>query len=253
VLFVDVDALECSFGFGPYLHIVGVETGIFMPHYLIQKIYDGYNNIRFPQRWLIVAMFFIAGLLVFAYRYIFTFVKKDWAMPLFMLISIGLILDVAFLPRPIISVYGRSAEVLETIKHSTVPGSVMYIPFGLGSGYFYIGKDYFPSMSRQLIHERPVVGGHLSRLSETYRDYSNPVIDYIANYTILEFGASNIDKINIDLFLNETDLRFIVIEKAQVDVSSNSFQNLLDYITTKMHFSKLIEDDFFIIYEKFYL
>jgi len=67
---------------------------------------------------------------------------------------------VAFLPRDLIKVYGEETKILENFEQ----GTVLELPWMVSSGYFNINGSAKFSMLHQVIHQRPIIDGHLSRL-----------------------------------------------------------------------------------------
>jgi len=233
--------------FGPFLHFFGIETGIPMPHYIVQKIFPFYNSLRFPARWLILAQIFLAGIFALILDYVFTNINKKLKVFLFILISAGLVLDVFYLPRQITQITKTpSSKAYEEIAKNSNEGTVLYLPLSINSGYFAVGGSTKRPMAYQILHNQPIFGGHLSRLPfsylEEYKD--NVIIDYLSNYDKFIASDDYLLEKNINSFLNNYDIRYIVVDKSQIDLNTEKAINLKRYLINNLSFKEYYQDNY---------
>ncbi len=228
--------LILSLSFGPFLHFFGVETNIVMPHYVIQSFFESYNNIRFPARWLILAQIFLSGIFALILNYIFININKKFKNILGVLVCVGLIIDVAYLPREITNITNtKETEIYNSINNKDNK-VVMYLPLSISSGYFNIGETTKRPMVYQMIHEHPIFGGHLSRLPFNYLDdYSNEnVINFLLN-------SNELSQEDFDGFIIKYNIGYIVIDKDKLNIR---IEDLKKYLLNSLYFKECKHDEY---------
>lgn len=237
--------------FGPILHFFGYNTGIYMPHYLLQKIFTQINNLRVPMRWLLMGQIFFAGMVMYFIRYIFNQTNKSFQKVLFTIISIGFLIDVAYLPRQIIPIHDSSTEAYRQIENNE-KGTVLNIPIEINNGFFTVGETSCMSMVYQTIHGNPIIGGRLSRMEENIKDYSEfPIMKYLLapKENSPDIDDTNLE--NISYFDSTYQIKYISIDKNYIDIESLSGQQLVNYLGDQLKFSnKLFEDSYFLVLTK---
>jgi len=250
IVFLLAYLLILLLSFGPYLHFFGIDTHIAMPHYFIQKILPFYNSIRVPARWLILAQIFLAGIFALLLNYVLFNVTKKLKIIIGTMVGIMLILDVVYLPRPITHIFNTNeTRAYEKIANFNEEGTVMYLPLSISSGYFKVGESTKRPMVYQIIHEKSILGGHLSRLPFSYLDeyQNNKVISYLSDYSSFDLNKI-LEKKEIDDFLSIYEVQYIVLDKQQIDISSVEGGFLMDFILENLKFIIYYEDDYNIVF-----
>jgi len=212
---------------GPYLHLFGYGTGIPLPSYWLQKIIPEINNLRMPMRWLMLANIFFAGIISLLLSYIYKFTNKYLKYIIFIIILVLLVIDVAFLPRDLIKVYGEETKILENFEQ----GTVLELPWMVSSGYFNINGSAKFSMLHQVIHQRPIIDGHLSRLPFSIQE---------------EYQVKNLSTYMNDIYM----VNYLVLNKELIEYYDQDVQSYVDFIDKNTSFSLIYQDEFYQIYEK---
>lgn len=237
--------------FGPFFHFFGKATNAPMPYYFIDYVSPLIRNLRVPMRWLLLAQFFTAGLVAILVSYILANVRLWWRYFLLVLFILGLIIDVAFLPRPIIQLNTARTAALKYISQSLPSGPVLNIPFSANSGYETLGTSTRIALAHQTIHTQPIIGGHASRiLPEIMSNYINdPIISYLADYQRKPVDSITSDE--IIKFNNTFQPKFILIDREDIDEKTDTYRALSQFLTNKLGFIQSWQDDFFTIYKKY--
>lgn len=248
-LFTLAYIIVLTLSFGPYLHIFGYATHLPMPHYFLQKIIPQINNIRFPARWLLLAQIFLSVMTAYLLKAIWQNINHKIQQILFIIISLGLILDVAFLPRNISIIYGPNTQVYQLIAREPNEKTVLHIPLSISSGYFDMGHTSKLPMVYQTIHQKPIIGGHLSRLPMEYKEYyaNEPVIKYLLAYENAEPNEADLNPKNILIFKEKFQIGYIVISKDYTNLESASYRILSDYLQNQLGFIAVYEDEYNIL------
>lgn len=249
-LFLGIYTVLLLIAFGPFLHVFGYHTYLPMPFYVIGKLYEPLRNLRVPLRWLIPAQLFLAGAFVCILKHILNHMHNKIKILLCCLLYIGLVIDSSMIPKSILPVYD-SSPVYTKIANDEY-GSVLEFPFGISSGYYTIGSDSKINMLHQLVHQKPIIGGHMSRLPFEYRDWysKEPVLKYFLNYK--EQSPDDEDKQvqNIAQFIKTYKLTYIIFDKRLDSFDDPAAFVLKKFIHEDLKFQSYYEDQSVIAFKK---
>ncbi|MBP9802592.1 glycosyltransferase family 39 protein [Patescibacteria group bacterium] len=251
IIFLTAYLLILSLSFGPYLHFFGINTHWPMPDYFLAKIFPSFNHLRFPARWLILGQIFFCGIFISLLAYLQTNLSAKIYKILFVCLTLALILEVMFLPRSMMPIFSKENELIQQIAKQTDNKTVLTIPMAISSGYFDLGETHKKAMAYQIIHQKPIIEGHLSRLPLDYKNYAQePIIKYFLNYQNTQLDNTDLDAENIKQFFNYYQLGYIIIDKQKVDLTSNEGKILLNYLQTNLNFQLLAENQYQIIFQR---
>ena len=254
VLFAGIGSVFLLFAFGPFLQVAGLNTHIPMPYWFVHLLLPQFFVLRVPLRWLIPAFFFFAGALALCVAFVEKHIRRAYFFVAFCaVLFVGYCVDMSFIPRPLMTVYGEETTAYAYIHDSTVEGSVLELPASVDSGYWSVGdiQQHVP-MLHQIVHERPIVTGHLSRLPQEYQtEYEHsPVISYLVHFQTALPNDDDVKPEHIQEYLRRTNLAFITIDLATVDRDAATFKTLLAYIEDSLRFHIVREDDYTLVFEK---
>jgi hypothetical protein len=142
------------------LRVDGTEYNLPMPHALLDRI-PGINMARAPARFMALGTLTIATLAGFGMRWLVVRGYWKWALAA----AAGVAIEFAGKPFPLLSI-AIPPELSQLAKHD---GSVLDLPFGVGSALRQSGHMDYYSILYQTAHGRPRVGGMISRCSDRYR------------------------------------------------------------------------------------
>ena len=234
--------------FGPFLHLFGIQTHLPMPDYFVSKIFPSFNHLRFPARWLILAQIFFCGIFASLLAYIQKNINTKIYKILVIFLTIGLIVEVMFLPRTVMPIFGKETAAIQEISKQIDNKTVLTIPMAISSGYFDLGETHKKAMAYQIVHQKPIIEGHLSRLPLAYKKYAQePIIKYFLNYQNTTLDKDDLDIENIKQFFSTYQLGYIIIDKQKVDLNSETRKILLNYLQTNLNFKLLAENPYQLI------
>jgi hypothetical protein len=143
---------------GPFLHIGGQGTGIVLPQFLIRFV-PILGNARIPGRGFVMVILALSTLSAI-------FVSRRGWRPgaIGLLIALALV-DGLVIPYPLYAV-PTGGRIERYMAEDAQPGSLLEIPLGLQDGFGQLGSFDSRSLSRQTYHQRPIVGGYVSRVPE---------------------------------------------------------------------------------------
>ena len=158
---------------GPFVRVSGVLTYIPTPWALLRYV-PIIAAARMPTRFSILVMLGVAVLLAFALRALRERSRRPGAVAL--TAAAVLIFELCPAPRTLHSAVAPS--VIEVIARDPRNFRVLNLPFGLRDGLRSYGETNASAQYYQTVHQKPIIGGYLSRLPlEDVRDYqSHPVL-----------------------------------------------------------------------------
>ncbi len=235
---------------GPFWHVWGHNTGLPLPYYWLGKLYSQFNNVRVPLRWLFVSTFFLAQVVSLVYISISDSLPKKYAWLLAGLVYSGLVLDVLFVPKNILYLNTNVSPVWQQIATDTSGSAVLELPLAISSGYYDVGSGTRSSLLHQVLHQHPIIGGHLSRLPFSVRDFyeNEPVLSYFASYTARLPAATDTASSSIKHFADTYHVGYVVLDKYFAPVDATSTQAMLKYVTSTLKFKEWYNDDQFTVY-----
>lgn len=148
--------------FGPFVHVAGVNTYIPGPWALLRYV-PLVGLAHTPARFSVVMMLGLAVAFAAALSWIAT---RRPARRRLILVVVGVVLAVELLPAPRAL---HSAEVPPLYRHIAAAPSdvkVLELPFGIRSGTASVGNFTARTQFYQTAHEKTIMGGYLSRVSE---------------------------------------------------------------------------------------
>ena len=158
---------------GPFVHAAGVLTYVPGPWALLRYV-PVIGAARMPQRFAIVVMIGMAMLMAHVVRDLRLRARRAWVVTA--VITVILAFELVPAPRPLYS--ASVPSVYEIIARDPRPVRVLNLPFGLRDGLSSHGNTNAAWQYYQTVHQKPIMGGYLSRLPKKGVDlYSaRPVI-----------------------------------------------------------------------------
>lgn len=150
---------------GPFPRILGQPIrSLPLPYYLIMST-PVLTNFRVPSRCAIMVMLALAVLAAFSCRQLFRqFENRISRAAIFVLVMLVVALEYLAIPfptfKPIVP------EVYRRIVRDPEPFTVLEIPLGRSSGTTGVGQFHVSSLYSQTVHEKKIIGGHVSRISD---------------------------------------------------------------------------------------
>ncbi len=235
--------------FGPFLTIAGFATRIPMPYAFLLKIVPFFHHLRMPARWLLLEQFFLAGIIGIMLMYLFS-VRKSLNNVLAVMVAVGLLFDVAFVPRPLIILDSLHTRGYDMISRSPVSGTVLPLPLGISSGYFTLGDSARVAMAYQIFHGRAILGGHRSRLPfSLQQEYDNaPVFQYLLRYPNENPRPEDLDLATVRSFLTTYQVAFVTLDAQLANPQERSTHNLLVYIQNTLGGREVYRDSYVTIF-----
>ena len=159
---------------GPHLMLFGWNTGMVLPQTVLRYVPIA-ANARVPGRAIVItylAMAMLVAIGVAAWRAS----GRRSALPLAML---ALLIIVDYIPAPFALTHLDHPAIYATLRDLPTPGTLLELPVGTRDSFASRGLLDHRVLGYQRIHERPVVGGVVSRLAPSvtraYRD--DPLIN----------------------------------------------------------------------------
>lgn len=194
-----VSIIFASITLGPFLKFMnrwalplddGVSLIMPMPFLLLHYL-PQFNNIRAPQRFVPIFVFFALIVTAYVLNSIFSKLSKKVKIIFISLLFTIFLFDQFYAIPPRVSV-SLPNSIYSYIKNDPEKVSVMEIPFTVRDGMEYIGFVHGLSpIKGSLTHNKPIIGGYLPRIN-TY------VFEYYRQLPFVDYAAKIIDKGNYD-------------------------------------------------------
>jgi hypothetical protein len=160
---------------GPFVNVAGVNTYVPGPWALLRYV-PFISAARMPTRFAIAAMMAFAVLFALALAHL----ADRWPhrrRALLACVGLALAFEVAPVPRRLIDTPRPS--IYEAVAADARDVRVFEIPFGIRDGERSAGNFTAASLFYQTVHEKPLVGGYLSRITdnEFRRHRTRPLLD----------------------------------------------------------------------------
>jgi hypothetical protein len=151
---------------GPFVHVGGVNTFVPTPWTLLRFI-PVIGAARMPTRFGVLVLLGASMLLAFALRDL----RTRWRRPALTTACVGglLLIELSPAPRPVHS--AAVPSVYRIIAADPRPIRVLNLPFGLSDGLSSYGSTTPAWQFFQTVHEKPLLGGALSRLPRSRIEY----------------------------------------------------------------------------------
>jgi hypothetical protein len=146
---------------GPFIRIAGYTTHVPGP-WAVLRYLPVIGAARMPTRFTAVLMLAVAMLLVFALNHL----RKQTSRPRLLLTAVAALLIVELLPAPRVLYSATVPTFLNIIADDPRPMRVVHLPFGIRDGLSSRGDFSAVAQFFQTFHEKPLIGGYLSRLPD---------------------------------------------------------------------------------------
>jgi hypothetical protein len=149
---------------GPYLCVMGANTGAVLPAILLRYV-PVVNNARMPGRAVVIVYLAVAML---AARAIATWPGRRQKRVAW-LCAAAVAADYLAAPLPI---YGVTPSSVDSYLAAAPAGAVCELPVGVRDGFGEIGRFDHRALYHQTVHRHPIVGGFVARLPASLKtDY----------------------------------------------------------------------------------
>ena len=160
---------------GPFLKIfnrwfITLDAGIhiFLPlPFLLLHYFPGLTTVRAPARFISAFVFFATIVTAYLLSFVFSRLNRKFYFTIFTLLFIVVVIDQAyFIPQR--SDKYLPLKIYDYIKKDPDKSTVLEIPFTVRDGFKYIGSIHAntPTIGT-LIHDKPIIGGYLSRVDSS--------------------------------------------------------------------------------------
>ena len=207
-LWVLTAATFLALSLGPFLRLFGADTGLPLPFAVVRHL-PIVSNARMPGRAIVMVQLASAVLTALALARLSRrgVVAGAW--------TVALLAETLPMPAPLYRVPAADAVDL-ALRGAPTRGAVLELPTGLRDGFGDRGHLDHRLLAHQLVHERPVAGGFVARLSPgVMKRYSQSSV--LA--TALAISAGEVAKTD-DLFtaggLSAEGLSYLIINRDRI-------------------------------------
>jgi hypothetical protein len=209
---------------GPFIHIAGVNTYIPGPWAFLRYV-PILGLTRSPSRFSVVLMLGVAILFATA---VTALARRYPAKRRLIVTTIGalLLFELLPVPRPIYS--AAIPRIYQQVKDAPADVRLLELPVGVRDGTSSVGNFTARSQFFQTFHEKPLVGGYLSRVSQRRIDAmrSDQMVD--ALMLLSEGGILSADTLAqlADLgpgWTERSKIGFVVIDRARSSAALRDF------------------------------
>jgi hypothetical protein len=221
---------------GPHLMIAGANTGLILPQTVIRLI-PVLSNARIPGRAMVVvylAIAVLAAVAVAQYR------SRDRRSAL-AAVLIGSAIVADYLPAPFPLTRLDPPALYSVLRNRPERGAVCELPFGFRDGFGEHGTFDDRILFYQTLHERPLVGGFVARLSPSVsRFYEH---DRLLGTFLRLSGATELptlappDRDEAGRLLDQHGIRFLVVNRRTAN------QELQAYVERTLPVAKVVDDE----------
>jgi len=149
--------------FGPELKILHEPTGIVMPDKIFYDAIPGWDELRAPARFIVMANLSLAMLASFAVYGLMKSRFSSFKQQLVLASIIGFVILFEFSMIPYPAEVEPIPDIYKEIKNDGSKFAVLAVPIG-GTGDYMLMSD--PTiLYHQIYHEKPIIGGYESRVS----------------------------------------------------------------------------------------
>jgi hypothetical protein len=238
--------LAVTFGalaLGPFIHIAGINTYIPGPWAVLRYV-PMLGLARTPARFSIVMMLAVAVLFAAALEWIG---RRYPTHRRALLIGIAVVLIAELLPAPLTL---HSAAVPNFYHRvAAAPGDVrvLELPTGIRDGTSSVGNFSARSQYFQTMHQKPLIGGYLSRVSSEMKSEVRR-IDMLDALIVLSEGGTIPPEREAALvasgptFVREGNLGFVIVDRLR------SSRALVDFAVRAFHLKRVETDGDFELY-----
>jgi hypothetical protein len=157
---VAVAAFFAVWALGPYLMVVGTNTGMLLPQ-AIGRFVPILNNARIPGRAMVMVEMSIA---VVTAVLLGGMAKRRLSIVILSLVAIAGVSEALAAPLPLVRL--PDAGVYDVLTAEQTSGAVLTIPFGVRDAFGSAGLFEHDALWAQTQHRHAIVGGFLARVPE---------------------------------------------------------------------------------------
>ena len=225
---------------GPWLIVLGRQSPVVLPEILLRYI-PIVANARMPGRAMVVVYLAVAQLAACGMASLSARGRRAGMAAS----TLGLLIAVDCVPAPSPVFYPRVPSTFAALHGA--PGAVCELPLGIRDGFGETGKFDAAVMLHQTIHERPILGGFVARLSPSViRDYH--ALPVVSSLLRLSSGEKLADEAYANPARNTDQLSALGIRYVVLDARAAS-PELSQYVERALTLRKLREEDGRVFYE----
>jgi hypothetical protein len=218
---------------GPYLTVLGRNTGLLLPQALAQ-IVPVLNNARIPGR--AMAMVHLAVVVAIGAA----LSSRTWPrLSAWWLIALGALAVAESISAPLALAPLGPPGVYAEIARRPQDGSVLTVPFGLRDGFGQKGLLEHDALFGQTIHGRALVGGFLARVSPRVWTWYETHEPYRTLLAASAPGTSTVPPLDCDAAaagLHDAKVGFVVLYPRDASAA------LVDLVQTRLPLIRLADD-----------
>jgi len=240
-------ALAIAFGalaLGPFVHVGGLNTYVPGPWALLRFV-PVLGLTRMPSRFSVVLMLAVAVLFAAALEWLGrTYPHRRRPI----LVTVGILLLAELLPAPLTLHSAAVPRFYERVAAAPGDVRVLELPTGIRDGTSSIGNFIARSQYFQTMHEKPLIGGYLSRVGgRSIADVRR--IDMLDALIVLSEGGTLSPAREAALisggpaFIREANLGFVIVDRLRSPTA------LIDFAKRALHLSYVDRDGVFELYQ----
>ena len=240
-------ALAIAFGalaLGPFVHVGGLNTYVPGPWALLRFV-PVLGLTRMPSRFSVVLMLAVAVLFAAALEWLGRTYPHRRRL---ILVTVGILLLAELLPAPLTLHSAAVPRFYERVAAAPGDVRVLELPTGIRDGTSSIGNFIARSQYFQTMHEKPLIGGYLSRVGgRSIADVRR--IDMLDALIVLSEGGTLSPAREAALisggpaFIREANLGFVIVDRLRSPTA------LIDFAKRALHLSYLDRDGVFELYQ----
>jgi hypothetical protein len=221
---------------GPHLTVAGANTGLILPQTVIRLI-PVLSNARIPGRAMVVVYLALAILTAIAIAEYRSRIRRRALAAV--LIGSAIVAD--YLPAPFPLTRLEPPAIYGVLRNRPEGGAVCELPLGFRDGFGQRGTFDDRILFYQTLHERPLVGGFVARLSaKVTRFYEH---DPLLGTFLRLSGATELptlappDRDEAGRLLEQYGIRFLVVNRRTAS------QELQAYVERTLPIAKVVDDE----------
>ena len=240
-------ALAIAFGalaLGPFVHVGGLNTYVPGPWALLRFV-PVLGLTRMPSRFSVVLMLAVAVLFGAALEWLGRAYPHRRRL---ILVTVGILLLAELLPAPLTLHSAAVPRFYERVAAAPGDVRVLELPTGIRDGTSSIGNFIARSQYFQTMHEKPLIGGYLSRVGgRSIADVRR--IDMLDALIALSEGGTLSPEREAALiaggpaFIREANLGFVIVDRLRSPTA------LIDFAKRALHLSYVDRDGVFELYQ----
>lgn len=261
--FLIVSFIFWSLSLGPFLHVFGkwglpldegIRVIIPLPYVILHYI-PFLGNIRAPARLIVAFIFFAYIVSALFLNYIYKNKGKHIKLIFFAILFFVFVIDHYFIVVTPEKSY-IPLKAYKQISKDSQKFSVLQLPFMIRDGFISFGDESAINIiSGQMIHQKPIIGGYLGRISQYKHIYymRNPFLGYIGRLFDKSLSErEKLEKSNIEFKIlnmgkSMDSIDFLNIKYVVLDTRIDSVIEIKNDLEL-LGFSKILTDGPFILY-----